>query len=367
MLLNLLISIFVLALMLIFGHKLSRRGETDLKAVQSSHQHATVRFGGVAIICGLSSILFTNSPSSTVVAILFSGLPIFIGGLVEDITGRVRPRNRLLAAFASAGLAVLLTGVHLESGDFWVLDKLFIFPIIAIPITLLITSGIANSFNIIDGINGFSVSIALIIACVLGYTCQIYEEPILSNFCYMIAVACIPFLLVNFPFGFIFLGDAGAYTLGHLLSWIAITLIHRHPEISAWAMLLIFFWPATETLLSIYRRLMSRTPSGAPDSFHFHQLFMQLLQLKFNVDNQSNNWANPVSTLVLVPLAVVPMVISLFITRDNLVAIMLYLILVTGYFLLYLLLLRKLKAVAALSGNLDVLDRLKHVFKPIRK
>ena len=129
------------------------------------------------------------------------------------------------------------------------------------PITMLISSGIANAFNIIDGVNGFSAGVALIIAFVLGYVCQTYNEPNLSYFCYMIAVAIIPFLLFNFPYGFIFLGDAGAYTLGHLLSWVAIILMYRHPEISAWAILLIFFWPATETLLSIYRRFMSKTPS----------------------------------------------------------------------------------------------------------
>ena len=256
MTLNLVFSISVLVFLLIYGHKLSMRGEDDMLAVQSAHQRVTVRFGGVAIIFGISTILFVESWSNISVLILLSGVPIFLGGLLEDITGKISPRNRLLASFCSAGLALLLTGVYLEAGDFWLLNKLFIFPLIAIPITMLISSGIANAFNIIDGINGFSAGIALIIACVLGYTCEIYHEPNLSYFCYMIAIACVPFLLANFPFGYIFLGDAGAYALGHLLSWVAIILMYRHPEISAWAILLIFFWPATETLLSIYRRLM---------------------------------------------------------------------------------------------------------------
>ena len=229
MILNLLITTFVLIVLLIYGHKLSRRGTDDLLAIQSAHKRATVRFGGVAIICGITAVCLVSLRSDISILILLSGVPIFIGGLLEDITGKVKPRNRLLAAFCSAGLATLLTGVYLEAGDFWFLNRIFIFPLIAIPITMFISSGIANAFNIIDGVNGFSAGLSLIIACLLGYLCQLYHEPNLSYFCYMIAIAIVPFLLVNFPFGYIFLGDAGAYNLGHLLSWVAIILMYRHP------------------------------------------------------------------------------------------------------------------------------------------
>ena len=290
-----------------------------------------------------------------------------MGGLLEDVTGKVRPRNRLLAAFCSAGLAVLLTGVYLEAGDFWFLNRLFIFPLIAIPITMLISSGIANAFNIIDGVNGFSAGIALIIACVLGYICQLYDEPNLSYFCYMIALAIVPFLLVNFPFGYIFLGDAGAYTLGHLLSWVAIILMYRHPEISAWAILLMFFWPATETLLSIYRRFMSKTSSGAPDSFHFHQLIMQLICLLFDHSDKMKRWANPISTVILLPLAGFSVVVSLFLIQNNKAAVLVFLVLVVSYLFSYVLLVRKVKSIALRNGNSEVVNNLNYVFKPRRK
>jgi len=94
MILNLLISSFVLIVLLIYGHKLSKRGTGDLLAIQSAHQHATVRFGGVAIICGISGIFFVKLWSDISILILLSGLPIFLGGLLEDITGKVSPRNR---------------------------------------------------------------------------------------------------------------------------------------------------------------------------------------------------------------------------------------------------------------------------------
>ena len=43
------------------------------------------------------------------------------------------------------------------------------------------------------------------------------------------------------PFGKIFLGDAGAGALGHLLVWSAIFLVNHATELSPFAILLIFF------------------------------------------------------------------------------------------------------------------------------
>lgn len=367
MILNLLLSTLALICLLKFGHNLSNRGYIDLTAVQSAHERQTARFGGISIIVGVSSIFFVTSWSSISVLLLLSGLPVFTAGLLEDITGKISPIIRLIAAFCSAVLALLFLQVYLQVGDFWLLDRLFVFPIVAIPITLLISSGIVNSFNLIDGINGFSAGIACSVACLLGYVCQIYDEPNLSYFCYMLAVACVPFLAANFPFGYIFLGDAGAYILGHLLFWIAILLLYRHPEISSWAILLIFFWPATEILLSMYRRFLSKKPSGAPDSFHLHHLIMQLLKLSFDKTSNINRWANPLSTLTLLPLAVFPMIIGLFVIESNIAAIFAYVLFGLGFLFFYVFLLRRVKTIALRAGRLEIVDQLDHVFTPKQK
>ena len=68
------------------------------------------------------------------------------------------------------------------------------------------------------------------------------------------------------------MGDGGAYFQGHCLSWIAILLMVRNPEITAWSILLIFFWPVVETVFSIYRRLHKKKSASIADREHFHQL-----------------------------------------------------------------------------------------------
>ena len=48
----------------------------------------------------------------------------------------------------------------------------------------------------------------------------------------LLIASVLGFMVLNFPFGKIFLGDGGAYILGHLLVWSSILLINRIPEIS---------------------------------------------------------------------------------------------------------------------------------------
>ena len=55
----------------------------------------------------------------------------------------------------------------------------------------------------------------------------------------LISAAVLGFVVLNFPFGKIFLGDSGAYVLGHLLVWSAILLINHEQAISPFAILLI--------------------------------------------------------------------------------------------------------------------------------
>ena len=88
------------------------------------------------------------------------------------------------------------------------------------------------------------------------------------------------YVILNFPWEN-FYGDGGAYVLGHLLVWCAILLINHEPEISPFAILLIFFWPVADTGLAIWRRWKLGNPTDRPDRLHFHQLAMRFLEIRF--------------------------------------------------------------------------------------
>ena len=120
--------------------------------------------------------------------------------------------------------------------------------------TIFATVGVVNAFNLIDGLNGLSSYVTISIACSLSIISFRVSEVQFAVFLVLLIAAVLGFLILNFPFGKIFLGDGGAYALGHLLVWSAILLINRAPEISPFAILLIFFWPVADTGLAIWRR-----------------------------------------------------------------------------------------------------------------
>ena len=76
-------------------------------------------------------------------------------------------------------------------------------------------------------------------------------------------------MALNFPIGKIFLGDGGAYLLGHLLVWSSIILNSNESAVSAFAILLVFFWPVADTGLAIWRRWKLGNPADRPDRLHF--------------------------------------------------------------------------------------------------
>ena len=121
--------------------------------------------------------------------------------------------------------------------------------------------------------------------------------------------AVLGFMALNFPMGKIFLGDGGAYAMGHLLVWSAIILINGATEVNAFAILLVFFWPVADTGLAIWRRWKLGNPTDRPDRLHFHQLAMRFLEIRF-FGRDRRAIANPVATLTLIPMISAPQVIG---------------------------------------------------------
>ena len=131
----------------------------------------------------------------------------------------------------------------------------------------------------------------------------------------LLTASILGFMILNFPFGKIFLGDGGAYVLGHLLVWSSIILINKESSISPFAILLIFFWPVADTGLAIWRRWKLGAPADRPDRLHFHQLAMRFLEIRF-FGRDKRNLANPLATILLIPFISVPQVFGVLLWYD---------------------------------------------------
>ena len=181
-----------------------------------------------------------------------------------------------------------------------------------------------------DGLNGLAVGISLVAATALALIAQSTADMLVAHLAGAVVIVVTGFFLVNYPFGKLFLGDAGAYTLGHVIAWIAVLLMARNPELSPWAVLLAVFWPIMDTFAAILRRLVNKTPADAPDKMHFHHVVLRLVQRKLG-RRYSLSVANPLATALMFPLFLMPSVLAVIAASNNMLAFVFFLLCALGY------------------------------------
>jgi UDP-GlcNAc:undecaprenyl-phosphate/decaprenyl-phosphate GlcNAc-1-phosphate transferase len=279
-----------------------KKANEAISAKQASHNRLTSRFGGLAAIIALV-ISVCLVADELIFFIVLSSIPVLVAGVAEDMGYNVKPAYRFNAALVSGLLAVSLTGVWLDNVDFTILKPILALPFFAICFTAFASAGISNSINLIDGINGLASGVITVIGLALCIISFSLGEVTLGTFCIILVGSILGFFIWNFPKGLIFLGDAGAYAYGHFLVWIAILLITKHPEISAWAIFCLFFWPIMDTIAAIFRRYLKRSSINQADNMHFHQLVMRVVVI-YSGDRVSQKSANPLSTVIILPFCI---------------------------------------------------------------
>lgn len=155
-------------------------------------------------------------------------------GIIDDLTKFKKKQNEgltapqkyaLQLAMAGAFLALLrlygtpdtavsipFTDIHLELGWFY-----YVFALIFI-------TGIINSVNLTDGIDGLASSVTLVVAVflsVLGFTYAKYDAALLGG---VTVGATLGFLVYNFYPARIFMGDTGSLFLGGIVAGAAFVI-----------------------------------------------------------------------------------------------------------------------------------------------
>lgn len=259
--------------------------DLDFLGVQKVHAHVVARIGGLPIFmsmtisCGIS---FLPNPRMTpkLMSLMLCASLAFIGGILEDYTGRVSPLRRLLLTMAAALLAFFLVDARLERIDFpfgsWSIARTWL----ALPLTVIAIAGIANAINIIDGFNGLASVVTICMLLSLAYVAWQVGDVFVLSAALMVAGATAGFLIWNYPIGLIFLGDGGAYFIGFMLGEFTLLLVVRNPAVSTWYAKLLLIYPAFETLFSAYRRIFLRGKSPTlPDGIYLHSLiFRRIVQ-----------------------------------------------------------------------------------------
>ena len=244
---------------------------------QKMHYGATPRIGGVPIFAGLligMVILYFGEWKINSLPMMGAILPVWIAGITEDLTKKVSPFKRLVAAFVSALIGMWLLDAKLVRLGTPLLDQLVTsYIVLNALLIMLAVGGITHAMNIIDGFNGLAGVVVVMILSALAYVSYQVNDTFLLGQCIALIGATIGFLFWNYPKGTIFAGDGGAYLWGFMVAEICVMLVYRNPTVSPWFPLLLVIYPVWETVFSIYRRKVIRgLPAGLPDAIHLHSL-----------------------------------------------------------------------------------------------
>jgi UDP-GlcNAc:undecaprenyl-phosphate GlcNAc-1-phosphate transferase len=264
-------------------------GVDESTGVQKSHSHWVPRLGGVPIfVAFLAGILLLAWQSGLYVRetafVIICLLPAFGIGLVEDVTRRAGILVRLAFTMVAAALGWWLLGAGLFRLDLPVVDQwLAGSATFAFIMTLVAAAGLAHAVNIIDGCNGLSSFVSGVVLASLGCVGMMVGDELVARIAFLAVAALAGFFAWNFPFGRIFLGDAGAYMIGFLIAELSMLLVARNPEVSAWFPMLLMIYPVWETLFSMGRRARyGLRQMGLPDALHLHQLILRRLVRLFS-------------------------------------------------------------------------------------
>ena len=312
-------------------------GLKTYKAVQRIHLNETPRLGGLIFILTLASFVAFSSTNESIQLfklILICLIPIIFIGIKEDLFHNVEPAIRLLALLfvgwlfraQFAGPLPVLTNIPFIGKLLLLQGGISIFYILSM-------TAVANGMNLIDGVNGLCGAVALSILGALLFVSYKTSDVVMLSTIFSVILILMPFLIFNYPYGNIFLGDLGAYSLGLIISMLTIILFGRHPEISPWGAVLILIYPVTEVVFSLLRRILKGVSIYHADTAHLHLKLFHFFRPQPHYKKLANALVMPtLSGLWLFPFLAITWVYqkSLFIW----IAVILF---ITFYGLLYML------------------------------
>ena len=252
---------------------------------RSSHSVSIPSLGGIAIFAGLIFSVIFWTPFDVfgdLQYILCSLVLIFLIGAKDDIVP-MRPSRKFLGQIFAALIMVLKADVRISSlyGLFTIHDLPFF---ISVLLSVFVIVLIINAFNLIDGINGLTGTITVIITMTFGYWFFMVGRVEIAVICFSLMGAIIAFLKYNYTPAQIFMGDTGSLVVGLISATLAIKFMEINLNlISPYAVksipgitIGILIIPLYDTLRVFTTRILKGKSPFYPDKTHIHHLLLDL-------------------------------------------------------------------------------------------
>lgn len=259
-----------------FSRPGSRLYILDHPTERSLHSQPVARSGGVAIIV---SMLITGALLGALHGDIPVGWPWLVTALLLvagvgfiDDRRSLSPLVRLLV-HGVAGVLVLAGGFMLEQVELpgWAVT---LPRELAVLVTWLLVVWMINLYNFMDGMDGFAGGMTCIgfgsFALIGGFA----GDTLFAALSLVIAAAALGFLCFNFPPARIFMGDAGAYSLGLLVAGFTLWGV-RAGLFSFWVPVLIFSPFIVDATVTLIWRTLRGESAWKAHRTHFYQQLVQ--------------------------------------------------------------------------------------------
>ena len=250
------------------------------------HQRAVPRLGGIAIfvsmVISLSALTVVNNlltqalrpELKQILVFLLCGFLVLLLGIYDDLRGA----NATVKFVGLAAVTALFYafGGRIEHLSIPYMGSVTLPPVIGFFLTMIWVVGIANAFNLIDGVDGLATGSALFSSLVLLTVSLLQGKAIVAVCALVLTGALAGFLRYNFNPASIFLGDSGSLFVGFSLAALSILGSQKATTAVAVAIpILAFGLPVVDTGVAIARRFVSGKPIFEGDREHIHHMLLQ--------------------------------------------------------------------------------------------
>lgn len=307
----------------------------NYRGVQRAHEGEVPRIGGLISFIGLIiyGFLWQHAQSLTFInTVLVSSIPTLVVSVKEDFFQNTRTSSRLLAMWLSCLLFFYCYPVSFPFIEFPGLSTLLgKYPMANYLFFSLAVVVIMNGNNLIDGANGLMPMSVIMQSLCLFYLCYLTED---STNLYILIFIITPmtiFLIFNYPWGKVFMGDFGAYFFGFIISLSTIKIFGDHPELPTWVAVMILFYPAWELLFSFCRKVSVQKNPMMPDHHHLHLKMYHFLNKGITKPRVCNGMVMPCLALIWI----MPFVLLVWVYHSlilTLFALLLIIIIYLGFY-----------------------------------
>ena len=259
--------------------------DKNISKPQAFHANPTPMIGGTFLIISifLNSYYLTDFDN----LFLYFGLMslMYLIGIIDDFEIVNNPYIRLALIVTTAFLIVTLLNLNIGFVDIVIIDFLLSNYIFSAAFTIACILFVVNGVNFLDGFNGLvsihAIIIMIILLMINNMSPLNLSDTEISKLIFVSIICFFIFLMYNFPYGKIFLGDNGSYFTGIILSILVIGVYEINlnfvsPVFYAILLHLIFF----EVFFSYFRKLLLGKSPFYPDKDHLHMIIYYILREK---------------------------------------------------------------------------------------